>query len=93
MVTEYELTYINKYHKDNLNNSIKYNATTKGRAADSSKQLKAQHNLQKSKEEPNKCLEEETLSYSVPTIMNGQILRTEKERSTTPQDELSECVC
>jgi hypothetical protein len=42
-------------------------------------------------------MEEEKLSYSIPTahihVINGQILRKEKEISTTPQDELSECVC
>ena len=49
IVTEHELTDINRHQKDNLNNSIKYNATTQERAADSSKQLKAQHNLQNPK--------------------------------------------
>jgi len=38
-------------------------------------------------------MEEEKLSYSIPTahihVINGQILRKEKEISTTPQDELS----
>jgi hypothetical protein len=73
ILTEYELTDINRYQKDNLNNSVKYNATTQERAADSSKQLKAQHNLTKSKEEPNKCMEEEKLSYSIPTIHGATI--------------------
>jgi hypothetical protein len=49
IVTEYELTDINRYQKNNFNNSIKYNATTQERAADSSKQLKAQDNLQNPK--------------------------------------------
>lgn len=52
-VTEYELTDISRDQKANLNNSGKYNATTKERAADSSKQLKAQHNLQNPKKNQN----------------------------------------
>lgn len=80
MVTEYELTDISRNQNDKFNKSGKHNTTTDERLADSSKQPKAQYNLQNPKaNQASQGMEEEKLSYLIPTIINVQILRKKED--------------
>ena len=79
-ITAYELTDISRSQNDKYNKSGKHNTTTKESLTNSSKQPIAQHNLQNPQKNLNsQGMEEEKLSYPIPTIINGQLLSKKKE--------------
>jgi len=91
-ITEYELTDISRNQNDKFNESGKHNTTTKERPADSSKQPKAQHNVQNTKtNQTSQGMEEEKLSYLIPHIINGQMLSKEKGRSMISKKISTKC--
>jgi len=74
-ITAYELRDISISQNDKYNKSGKHNTTTKESLGNSSKQPRAQHNLQNpQKNQKSQGKEEENLSYPIPTIINGQLL-------------------